>query len=116
MNVKTSFRKAGDGKADLTVALHLGADGLNFTKEGGRYEARFTSVTAIFDHNGRYLGETERNADLHLSEREFKRIRKKGLRLNLQFALAPGDYLVRDVVRDSNGALAAVNNAVTIKF
>ncbi|MEJ2008664.1 MAG: VWA domain-containing protein [Acidobacteriota bacterium] len=116
LKVKTSFKKAGGGKADLTVTLHLGADELNFTKEGDRYEDRFTSVTAIFDHNGRYLGQTERNADLHLTERDLKRIRKKGLKLNLQFALAPGDYLVRDVVRDSNGALAAVNNAVRIKF
>ncbi len=116
LNVKTSFKKAGDGKAVLTVTLHLGANELNFTKEGARYEDRFTSVTAIFDHNGRYMGETERNADLHLTESEFKRIRRKGLKLNLQFALAPGDYQVRNVVRDSNGALAAVNDVIRIKF
>lgn len=116
LHVKTRVRKLSGGKAGLTVTLHLGADGLNFTKQGSGYEDRFTSVTAIFNMNGRYVNGAQKQADLHLSKAALKRIRKQGLKLSLQFKLAPGNYLVRDVIRDSNGTLAAVNNVVKIQF
>jgi VWFA-related protein len=116
LHVETRFTKTGQDKADLTVTLHLGGHGLNFQKEGSLYVDHLTSVTAIFDGNGLYVEGTEKNADIQLPEHDLKRVRKEGLRLQLGFALPPGNYLVRNVIRDSNGELAAVSHAVRISF
>ncbi len=116
LQVTTRFAKLAPGKANLLVTLRLGAQGMDLAKQGDRYVDEVTIATAVFDHNGRYLAGTEKKVNLRLPEADLKQVRASGLGIRVGFALAPGDYLVRDVVRDSDGVMSSVNNEVKIAF
>ncbi len=116
LQVETAFAKMTQHSAVITVTLHLGAKGLNFRKEHDRYVDEFTSVTGIFDGNGLYLCGTEKTVDMSLTKGQLKQAETNGFKVQLEFEVAPGNYMVRNVIRDSNGAMAAVNNVVRVAF
>jgi hypothetical protein len=116
LEVTTGVTRLPAGKANLTVTMHLGGQRLDLVKQGNRYVDEITIVTAIFDQNGHYLSGIEKKAELHLRETDLKQVRASGLGIRAGFVLAAGDYLVRDVVRDSDGVMGAANNIVRITF
>jgi hypothetical protein len=69
----------------------------------------------IFDENGSLLTGLERDLDLRLKDATLERVNKTGLSIKSSFELQPGTYLVRIVVRDSEGTqMAAINRGVEI--
>jgi hypothetical protein len=69
----------------------------------------------VFDENGNFLAGQEKILDLKLKDATLERVNRAGLSVKSSFDLQPGTFLVRVVVRDSEGAqMAAMNRGVVI--
>lgn len=111
---QAQFFKGADG-THLSVVTHVGAEGLKFRKVDDRNQETLTITTAIFDENGKMLAGLQRVLDLRLKDATLEHVNKTGLNVKLGFDLQPGSFLVRTVVRDSEGALmGATNRSVVI--
>jgi VWFA-related protein len=111
---QAQFFRGADG-IHLSVVTHVGTEELKFRKVDGRNQDTLTITTAIFDENGRMLVGLQRVLDMRLKDITLERVNKTGLNVKLSFELQPGTFLVRTVVRDSEGAqMAAMNRGVVI--
>jgi hypothetical protein len=97
------------------VLTHVDIKGVHFRKAEGRNRDDLTVATAIFDENGNYVTGGEKIVQMKLLDLTYSRLSLSGLNLKTSFEVKPGTYLVRQVVRDSEGSqLAARNGAVVI--
>jgi VWFA-related protein len=111
---QTQFFKSGNG-VRLTVVAHVETYGLKFRKSEDRNNDELTVATVVFDENGNLLTGLEKVVDLRLKDATLDRVNKTGLSVRSSFDLQPGTFLVRIVVRDSEGAqMAAMNRGVVI--
>ena len=113
IDLHTQFFKSNDAAAKLTVLAHVDVKQLRFQKAGGRNESDLTIVSAIFDRNGNFVAGIEKLLQLHLKDDTLYRM-SSGLTVKSNFDVKPGSYLVRLVVRDGHGQIAAENGAVEI--
>ena len=111
---QTQFFKGADG-VHLSVVAHLGTKDLKFRKADDRNADKLTITTAVFDENGNMLKGLQRVIDMRLKEATLERVNRTGLTVRSSFDLQPGTFLVRVVVRDSEGAqMGATNRGVII--
>jgi uncharacterized protein (DUF2141 family) len=72
-------------------------------------------ATAIFDANGNFVVGAQKTLEMKLEDATYQKLLRGGLTVKSSFDLKPGKYLVRQVVRDSEGSqMAARNGAVDI--
>lgn len=116
IQVETKLAQAGSPMSQLTVVTHLNAQALHFVTEGGRSVDTVKFVTVIFDDNGNYVNGKVRTVQFHLGDPLLKQILAQGLAVPMRFQLPPGTYIVRVVVRDGNGTLAATSRTVQAKL
>lgn len=117
VDVHTQFFKMTSSEARLAVVTHVEIKGMHFRKADGRNKDDLTVATAIFDQNGNYVTGAEKIVEMKLFDKTYDKLVQSGLNLKSSFSLKPGSYLVRQVVRDSEGAqLAARNGAVVIPY
>ncbi|HYL64881.1 MAG TPA: VWA domain-containing protein [Candidatus Methylomirabilis sp.] len=117
VDVHTQFFKATPTDARLAVLTHVDVKGIHFRKADGRNRDALTVATAIFDENGNYITGGEKIIEMKLLDTTYDRLTRSGLNLKSSFDVKPGTYLVRQVVRDSEGEqLAARNGAVVIPY
>ncbi|MGC2829582.1 MAG: VWA domain-containing protein [Candidatus Acidiferrum sp.] len=115
VDLHTQFFKTTSDEARLAVLTHVDISGVHFRKADGRTRDDLTVATAIFDENGNYVTGGEKIVEMKLLDPTYDRLMRSGLNLKTSFEVKPGSYLVRQVVRDSEGAqLAARNGAVVI--
>ncbi|MHB8499796.1 MAG: VWA domain-containing protein [Candidatus Acidiferrales bacterium] len=115
VDLHTQFFKTNNDEARLAVITHVDITGVHFRKADGRTRDDLTVATAIFDENGNYVTGGEKIVEMKLLDPTYDRLMRSGLNLKSSFEVKPGSYLVRQVVRDSEGAqLAARNGAVVI--
>jgi hypothetical protein len=115
VDLHTQFFKTDPFAAKLAVLTHVDIKGVRFRKSDGRNRDDLTVATAIFDENGNYVTGGEKIVEMKLLDTTYDRLSRVGLNLKSSFDVKPGTYLVRQVVRDSEGAqLAARNGAVVI--
>jgi len=115
VDLHTQFFKTEAYSAKLAVLTHVDIKGVHFRKADGRNRDDLTVATAIFDENGNYVTGGEKIVEMKLLDTTYDRLTRVGLNLKSSFDVKPGSYLVRQVVRDSEGAqLAARNGAVVI--
>jgi VWFA-related protein len=115
VDLHTQFFKTTNTEAKLAVLTHVDIKGVHFRKADGRTRDDLTVATAIFDENGNYITGGEKIVEMKLLDPTYNRLMQSGLNLKTSFDIKPGSYLVRQVVRDSEGAqLAARNGAVVI--
>jgi VWFA-related protein len=113
--IHTQFFKPSDDTARLTVVVHLGLRNLKFRKEEGRNRDNVTVVSALFDRNGNFLNGTNKVIEMRLKDETMVQRIDAGFTVRSTFDVKPGQYLIRLVVRDSEGQLmAAQNGAVEI--
>jgi VWFA-related protein len=111
---QTQFFKSANG-VRLTVVAGIETTTLKFRKAEDRNKEKLMIATAIFDENGNLVTGLERFIDLQLKEATLERINRTGISVKSGFDLQPGTFLVRIVVRDSEGAqMAAINRQVVI--
>ncbi|HKE26465.1 MAG TPA: VWA domain-containing protein [Bryobacteraceae bacterium] len=115
MDMHTQFFKTDAGGAKLAVMVHLGLKQFRFRKADGRNNNVVTMVTGIFDRNGHWVEGVKKVLELHLKDETLSSRLNRGLTIRTSFDVAPGTYVIRQVVRDAEGQLmSATNGAVFI--
>jgi VWFA-related protein len=116
LDVQTKFFKSGDQKVELTVTGHLDVGTLRFQKAQDRNNDTVTVVAGLFDSNGNFISGLERVLNLRLRDQTLAGIRSSGITVKETFHVAPGRYVVRMVVRDSEGqTMGSRNTGVEIQ-
>lgn len=111
---QTQFFKTANA-VRLSVVTHLETQGLRFRKAEDRNNDNLTISTAIFDENGNLVTGQQKIVYLKLRDATLERVNKAGFSVKSSFDLQRGTFLVRVVVRDSEGAqMAAMNRGVVI--
>jgi VWFA-related protein len=114
VQVHTQFFKASDEDAKLSVLIRVDMRRLHFRKIEGRNHDDVTVVSAIFDRNGNFVVGNQKLLKMRLKDDTLAAKLGSGLLLRTSFDVKPGSYLVRLVVRDEEGQVAAQNSAVQI--
>ena len=109
-DMHTQFFKPTDETARLTVLVHLGLRNLKFRKDEGRNHDNVTIVAAVFDRNGNYLTGTNKIVEMRLKDETMEQRIDSGFIIRSTFDVKPGQYLIRLVVRDSEGQLMTAQN------
>ena len=116
-DVHTRFFKADGNSAHLSVLVKLDLKQFKFRKADGRNNNVVTLVTGLFDRNGSLLQGLKKTLELHLKDDTLANRLGQGVTIKNDFDVAPGTYLVRQVVRDSEGQMISASNAaVDIPF
>jgi VWFA-related protein len=117
LDLQTQYFKSDPEGAHLSVVSRLEVKNMHFRKSAGRSLDEITLATAIFDENGNFITGGEKTVQMRLKDTTYERLAHTGLTVKSSFAVKPGRYLVRQVVRDSEGSqMAARNGAVEIPF
>jgi VWFA-related protein len=114
IDLHTQFFKPSEEAAKLTVLAHVDVKQLHFQKVDGRNNSDLTIVSALFDRNGNFVSGIQKLLQLHLKDDTLAYRMSSGLIVKSNFDVKPGSYLVRLVVRDAQGQIAAENGAVEI--
>jgi hypothetical protein len=80
----------------------------------GKHYNELNIATVIFDDNGNYLTNGGKIVKLRLLDSVFEKWCSTGLTVKSSFALKPGKYVIRQVVRDSEGAQMAARNGIVV--
>lgn len=113
IDLHTQFFKPSDSEAKLTVLAHVDVKQLHFHKADGRNNNNLTIVAGIFDRNGTFVVGNEKILQMRLKDETLAKM-DPGLSVKSNFDVKPGSYLVRLVVRDTEGQIAAENGAIQI--
>jgi VWFA-related protein len=114
MEMHTQFFKTGD-TAKLNVLVHLDMKRLKFRKAEDRNKNELTIVAALFDRNGNIVTALKKTIEFRLKDTTLVKLGTSGISLRENFDVKPGTYLVRLVVRDTEGQMmSAANGAVDI--
>ena len=113
-DLHTQFFKTSDEDARIAVLVHLDVKRLHFQKVDGRNRNELTVVSALFDGNGQFIKATSKLLTMRLKDETLENKLAGGVTMKSSFEVKPGKYLVRLVVRDEEGDLAAESGAVEI--
>ena len=110
LDLHAEFFKPSGAKAEISVVARLDAKGLKFRKTGERNNDTLTIVTGLFDQNGNYISGIERVVEMRLRDRSLQVLESSGMSVEQSFSVPPGRYIVRVVVKDSEGHTTAARN------
>ncbi len=117
LSLQTQYFKTDNEGAHLSVVSHVQLKGIHFRKAADRNLDNLTVATVIFDENGNYVTGGSKIVQMRLLETTYERLSRSGLTVKSSFDVKPGKYMVRQVVRDSEGAqMAARNGTVVIPY
>jgi len=114
VEMHTQFFKTSDEEAKLSVLVRLDVRHLRYRKADGRNNNNLTVVSALFDRNGNFVSGNQKVLQMHWKDESLGTKLASGITLKSSFDVKPGSYLVRLVVRDEDGQLAAQNGAIEI--
>jgi VWFA-related protein len=117
VDVHAQFFKLNELDARLSVLAHVDMRFVRFRKEGGRNLNDITLVAALFDRDGKFLEGKEKTLQFRLLDGSLEKLSQSGITAKFNFDVKPGAYLIRQVVRDAEGAqISALNRTVEIPF
>jgi VWFA-related protein len=117
LDFQTQYFKTGLASVHLSVVSKIDPKGIHFRKADGRSYDDLTIATVVFDENGNFVMGGEKILEMRLLDKTYDRLSRTGLVMKSSFDLKPGKYIVRQVVRDSEGAhMAAKSGAVVIPY
>ena len=114
LTLQTQYFKTGDAATRLSVVSRLDVEKMQFHKADGRNFDEVTVATVVFDDNGKFVTGGEKLVKMRLLDASIERLGHTGFVVKSTFDLKPGKYLVRQVVRDSEGAQMAARNGIVI--
>jgi VWFA-related protein len=106
------FFKSSDAAAKIAVLARLNLKNLRFRKANGRNSDNLTVLAGVFDRNGSYIQGTQKVVELRLMDATLEKVLNSGITVRTNFNVAPGSYVVRLVVRDSESQTMAARNGV----
>jgi hypothetical protein len=116
LTLHTQFFRSGDVDANLSVIAQMDIKSLHYRKENGRNNDNLTIVSALFDLNGNYITGEQKLLTLRLKDETLEKKLDSGIRMKASFNVKVGSYVLRVVVRDSEGQMmASENTAVEIQ-
>ena len=102
VEVHTDVKKSEGSGGELTVSTDIDLKLLHYRKVEGRNCQQLTAVAAIFDHDGNFIAGKQQTLTLKLRDETMEGLgQKPPERIESSFALSPGSYLVRLVVRSA---------------
>jgi VWFA-related protein len=115
VELHTQFFKPSDDEAKLAVLAHVDVKHIRYRKVDGRNTNELTMVSALFNRNGVFVQEMQKNLTMRWKDATLESKLAAGITLKTSFDVKPGSYLVRLVVRDAEGQLmSAENGAIEI--
>jgi VWFA-related protein len=111
-SLHTQYFKTGDADATLAAVANVDVKKLNFRKEGGRNLDTLTVVTGLFDNDGNYISGVEKTVEMRLLDGTLEKRAGSGIAVKSSFAVHTGKYVVRLVVRDSEGQLMSEQSSL----
>jgi hypothetical protein len=106
------FFKTADISANLAVLARVSVKNLRFRKTEGRNRDNLIVLSGLFDRNGNYITGTQKTIELRLLDPTLEKLLNSGITVRTNFDVAPGSYVIRLVVRDSEGQTMAARNGV----
>jgi len=114
VELHTQFFKSSDTDAKLSVLAHVDVKSIRYRKIDGRNTDELAVVSAIFNQNGVLIQGMQKNVTMRWKDETLNKL-ASGITLKTSFDVKPGSYLVRLVVRDTEGQLmSAENGAIEI--
>ena len=114
LTLQTQYFKIENTGTRLSVVSHLDVKRMQFHKADGRNFDEVTVATVVFDDNGKFVTGGEKLVKMRLLDESIERLGHTGFVVKSTFDLKPGKYMVRQVVRDSEGPQMAARNAVVV--
>jgi VWFA-related protein len=114
LDLQTQYFKGGDAGIHLSVVSKIDLKGMHFRKADGRNFDDLTVATVIFDENGNFVTGGEKVLEMRLLDKTYDRLSHTGVMMKSSFELKPGKYMVRQVIRDSEGAQMAAKNGTVV--
>jgi len=115
IELHTQFFKPTDVTARLSVLVKVDVKHIRFRKAEGRNRNDLTVASGLFDRNGNLVAGNQKVLEMRLRDETLANRIGSGITVRSSFDVKPGSYLVRLVVRDTEGQLmAATNGAVEI--
>jgi hypothetical protein len=116
VDLNLQYARAGDTAVKLNVLARINLKLLHFRKADDRNLDTLTVVSSVFDRNGNFVAGIQRIVDLRLRDQTLDSL-SSGITVKTTLDITPGSYLVRLVVRDSEGqTMSARNGVVEIPF
>jgi VWFA-related protein len=112
VGLETQFFKPTADTARLSVLAHIDMKNLKFQKVEGRDTNTLTIVSGLFDRNGNLLTSIQKTVEMRLKEENFDARLAAGLNVKTSFDVQPGKYVLRLVVRDSEGQMMSARNGI----
>jgi VWFA-related protein len=106
------FFKSSDVAAKIAVLARVSLKSLRFRKSDGRNNDNLTVLSGVFDRNGNYITGMQKVVELRLLDPTLEKLLNSGITVRTNFDVAPGSYVIRLVVRDSEGQTMAARNGV----
>jgi len=117
LQLQTQYFKSDATSARLSVVSRLELGTVHFRKADGRNLDNLTLATVIFDDNGNFVTGGEKIVQMKLLDATYAKMLHSGFIVKSSFDVKPGRYMIRQVVRDSEGSqMAARNGAVEIPY
>ena len=110
--LQTQFFKPTADTARLSVLAHIDMKNLKFQKVEGRDTNTLTIVSGLFDRNGNLLSSIQKTVEMRLKEETFDARLAAGVNVKTSFDVQPGKYVLRLVVRDSEGQMMSARNGI----
>ena len=111
VDLSLQYARAGDTKVKLNVLAKVNLKQLRFRKVDDRNLNTLTVVSSVFDRNGNFVAGIQRVVELKLRDQTLDSL-SSGITVKTTLDLTPGNYLVRLVVRDSEGQTISARNGV----
>jgi VWFA-related protein len=108
----TQYFKADNGDATLSAVAKVDVKLLSFRKEGGRNLDNLTVVTGLFDNDGNFVTGLQKTIEMRLLDDTLQKRVGQGIAVRSSFAVHSGRYVVRMVVRDSEGQTMASQSSL----
>lgn len=113
VQMTTEFFKSDDASAQLSVLTRLDARGVKFRKIEGRSCDNVVLATGVFDANGQLVDGKIKEITLKLQDATLQKMLQTGITVKTVFKVRPGAYIVRSVVRGSEGEQLTSQNLAT---
>ncbi len=115
VELHTQFFKTDEYNAKVSIVARVNIKHLHYRKADGRNYDTLTMVGGVFDRNGNYVAGAQKTVDMKLKDQTLEAIPEEGITVRTALDVKSGSYIVRLVVRDSEGqVMSAQNSALEI--
>ncbi len=110
--LQTQYFKLANGDATLSAVANVDVKKLTFRKDANLNRNVITVQTGLFDNDGNFVTGLEKVLTLSLLDETLEKRLGSGIGVKSSFTVHSGRYVVRMVVRDTEGQLMAAQSSL----